>query len=115
MNTLNHTLRVGMETRISSAFSVRAGYNYSTSAFKDGAYKSLNANDMRTDTEYTNDLARNTVTVGLGYRSKWFYTDLAYKYDVYKSDFYAFSDEALQATKVTNERHQLLFTLGVHF
>jgi len=51
----------------------------------------------------------------LGYRSKWFYTDLAYKYDVYKSDFYAFSDEALQATKVTNERHQLLFTLGVHF
>lgn len=110
-----HTLRVGMETRISSAFSVRAGYNYSTSAFKDGAYKSLNANDMRTDTEYTNDLARNTVTVGLGYRSKWFYTDLAYKYDVYKSDFYAFSDEALQATKVTNERHQLLFTLGVHF
>ena len=99
--------------RISSAFSVRAGYNYSTSAFKDGAYKSLNANDMRTDTEYTNDLARNTVTVGLGYRSKWFYTDLAYKYDVYKSDFYAFSDEALQATKVTNERHQLLRTSSV--
>lgn len=110
-----HTLRVGMETRISSAFSVRAGYNYSTSAFKDGAYKSLNANDMRTDTEYMNDLARNTVTVGLGYRGKWFYTDLAYKYDIYKSDFYAFSDEALPATKVTNERHQLLLTLGVHF
>lgn len=110
-----HTLRLGMETRISSAFSVRAGYNYSTSVFKDGAYKSLNANDMRTDTEYANDLARNTVTVGLGYRGKWFYTDLAYKYDVYKSDFYAFSDAALQATKVTNERHQLLLTLGVHF
>ena len=64
---------------------------------------------------YANDLARNTVTVGLGYRCKWFYTDLAYKYDVYKSDFYAFSDAALQATKVTNERHQLLLTLGVHF
>lgn len=110
-----HTLRLGMETRISSAFSVRAGYNYSTSVYKDSAYKSLNANDMRTDTEYANDLARNTVTVGLGYRCKWFYTDLAYKYDVYKSDFYAFSDAALQATKVTNERHQLLLTLGVHF
>lgn len=110
-----HTVRVGLEARISSAFSIRAGYNYSTSAFKDGAYKSLNANDMRTDTEYMNDLSRNTVTAGLGYRGKWFYTDLAYKYNVYKSDFYAFSDEALPATKVTNERHQVLLTLGVHF
>lgn len=110
-----HTVRIGAEARIASAFSVRAGYNYSTSAFKDGAYKSLNVNDMRTDTEYMNDLSRNTVTVGLGYRGKWFYTDLAYKYDLYKSDFYAFSDEALPATKVTNERHQLLLTLGVHF
>lgn len=110
-----HTVRIGAEARIASAFSVRAGYNFSTSAFKDGAYKSLNANDIRTDTEYMNDLSRNTVTVGLGYRGKWFYTDLAYKYDVYKSDFYAFSSEALPVTKVTNERHQLLLTLGVHF
>lgn len=110
-----HTLRVGMETRVSSAFSIRAGYNFRTSVFDKGAYKSLNANDMRTDTEFANDQERHTVTVGLGYRSKWFYADVAYKYDTYKSDFYAFSAEDLPATKVTNERHQLLFTLGVHF
>ena len=75
---------------------------------------------MRTDTEYFNDFGRNTVTVGLGYRGNRFYADLAYKYDMYKSDFYAFSDEELvddylTATKVNNKRHQLLMTLGVHF
>jgi len=49
-----HTVRVGMETRITPSFSIRAGYNYSTSAFKETAYKALEYNDMRTDTEYTN-------------------------------------------------------------
>lgn len=110
-----HTLRVGAEARVSSSLSVRAGYNFSSSAFKESAYKSLELSDMRTDTEYFNDFNRNTVTVGLGYRGKLFYADLAYKYDMYKSDFYAFSDASLGAAKVDNKRHQLLMTVGVHF
>lgn len=110
-----HTFRVGAEARILPAVSLRAGYNFSTSLFKESAYKALEASDMRTDTEYFNDFDRNTVTVGLGYRGNRFYADLAYKYDMYKSDFYAFSDSSLEATKVDNKRHQLLMTIGVHF
>lgn len=110
-----HTVRVGMETRIAPEFSLRAGYNYTTSGFEKTAYKALDWNDMRTDTEYANDMDRHTVAVGLGYRGKWFFADLAYKYDLYKQDFYAFSAEALQATKVDNERHQVLMTVGVRF
>lgn len=115
-----HTVRVGAEARILPSLSVRAGYNFSSSVFKESAKKKLWENDMRTDTEYFNDFGRNTVTVGLGYRGNRFYADLAYKYDMYKSDFYAFSDEELvddylTATKVNNKRHQLLMTLGVHF
>lgn len=110
-----HTVRVGAEARILPSLSVRAGYNFSSSVFKESAYKALGASDMRTDTEYFNDFGRNTVTVGLGYRGNRFYADLAYKYDMYKSDFYAFSDTSLTATKVDNKRHQLLMTLGVHF
>jgi hypothetical protein len=53
--------------------------------------------------------------VGLGYRGSVVYADLAYKYDIYKSDFYAFDDIDLSATKVDNTRHQLLFTLGAKF
>lgn len=110
-----HTIRLGMETKLSDAFSVRAGYNYSTSVFKDNAYKALNWNDMRADVDYNNKFEQNTFTVGFGYRSRIFYVDAAYKYNMYKSDFYSFSDEALQATKVDNERHQLLVTLGARF
>lgn len=110
-----HTLRLGMEARLIPSFSIRAGYNYSTAAFKNTAYKSLDWNDTRTDTEYNNSKARNTFTFGLGYRGSVIYADLAYKYDMYKSDFYAFSDTELQATKVDNSRHQLLFTLGARF
>lgn len=118
-----HTVRVGAEARILPSLSVRAGYNFSSSVFKESAYKALEGGDadlripgdMRTDTEYFNDFGRNTVTVGLGYRGNRFYADLAYKYDMYKSDFYAFSDDYLSATKVDNKRHQLLMTLGVHF
>lgn len=110
-----HTLRLGMETKLTSCFSVRAGYNFSTQAFKETAYKALNWNDMRTDTEYNNKFSQNTVTVGLGYRGRLFYADFAYKYNLYKSDFYSFSDINLQAAKLTNERHQALVTVGIHF
>lgn len=110
-----HTFRLGMETKITDNFSLRAGYNYSTSIFKEGAYKSLNINDMRTDVEYNNKFDQHTATVGFGYRGRIFYADMAYKYNLYKSDFYSFSDEALQASKLNNERHQVLFTLGARF
>ena len=110
-----HTLRLGMETKLTNAVSLRAGYNYSSSVFKDGAYKALNWNDMRTDVEYNNKFDQHTATIGLGYRGRIVYVDAAYKYNMYKSDFYAFSDEALQATKQNNERHQLLVTVGARF
>lgn len=110
-----HTLRLGMETKLTSCFSVRAGYNFSTQAFKETAYKALNWNDMRTDTDYNNKFSQNTVTVGLGYRGRLFYADFAYKYNLYKSDFYPFSDINLQAAKLTNERHQAFVTVGIHF
>lgn len=110
-----HTLRLGMEARIVPSFSVRAGYNYQTAIFKDSSFKFLDSNDRRTDTEYNNSKSLNTFTVGLGYRSSVIYADLAYKYDMYKSNFYAFDDIDLPATKVDNNRHQLLLTIGARF
>jgi hypothetical protein len=80
----------------------------------------------RTDPEYHNLKARNTLTLGLGYRGNLFYCDVAYKYDFYKSDFYMFDDYRFsddgnsivgrnQPAEVNHDRHQLLFTLGVNF
>ena len=108
-----HTFRLGMEARLAPQFSVRAGYNYSSALFKDDAYNVLAS--YRTNTEFNNIKERNTFTLGVGYRGNVVYADLAYKYDMYKSDFYAFDDVQLPATKVDNERHQLMFTLGAKF
>ena len=108
-----HTFRVGMEARIAPQFSIRAGYNYTSAAFADDAYSALAL--YRSSTDFNNTKAKNTLTFGLGYRGNVVYADLAYKYDAYKSDFYAFDDIDLPATKVENNRHQLLFTLGARF
>ena len=110
-----HTLRLGMEARVTDGFCVRAGYNYASSVFEKGAYKSLEWYDMRTDTEFNNKMDQHTVTVGLGYKGRIFYVDAAYKYNMFNSDFYAFSAEDLQATKLTNEKHQALLTIGARF
>ena len=115
-----HTFRAGMETKLTSAFSLRAGYNFRSAPIQEDAFKNIPVTDeTRTDAEYLNLKSQQAVTVGLGWRGKLFYADLAYKYDFYKADFYAFGAEQIDltpsATKVNNDRHQLLFTLGVHF
>ena len=117
-----HTFRVGMEARLAPEVSLRAGYNYSTAAFDDDAYNALSLYGVNTD--FNNTKSKNTFTVGLGYKGSVIYADLAYKYDMYKSEFCAFDSnynfstgdyDLLPYTKVDNSRHQLLFTLGARF
>ncbi len=115
-----HTARLGLEYKPISAFSLRAGYNYSTAAFKNDAIKALPSNSINTDTDFSNNKSVNTFTLGIGYRGSLLYADLAYKYDTYKSDFYPFYNDingpvTPPATKVTNTRSQVLLTLGVRF
>lgn len=110
-----HTVRLGVEAKLMPQFSVRAGYNFSTAALKKDAYKQLPAVSTRTDTDFENTESMNHITLGLGYRGNLIYADLAYQYGLYKSDFYAFDQLELPATKVDNDRHQLLLTVGLRF
>ena len=72
-------------------------------------------NSVMTDTDYANAKSKSNYTLGIGYRGSLVYADLAYQYSTYKSDFYAFDDEYLNKTKVTNTRSQVIFTLGMRF
>lgn len=125
-----HTVRVGVEAKLVPEFSVRAGYNYSSAAFDKSAYKWLYPNSTRTDAEYENMLARNTFTVGIGYRADGFYLDAAYQYNRQKSEFYPFdsqyswdagenhpftADGLLPATEIKTDRSSFLLTLGYKF
>lgn len=108
-----HTFRVGMESRLGTGLSLRAGYNYSTAAYKTESYNYLTSYGTRTD--FTNTKDKQTLTFGLGYKGRVIYADVAYKYDMYKADFYAFDDIDLAATTVDYNRHQMVFTLGARF
>ena len=116
-----HGLKVGMEFKPIPEFGLRAGYNYRTSLFNDNAFKDLPYYSIQTDTDYANTMDRHTVTFGVGYRGSSFYADLAYKYDTYKANLYPFvvqqgnSIYPNTATKLTNDRHQVMLTLGVRF
>lgn len=130
-----HTLRLGAEYRPISAFAMRAGYNYSTAVYEEGALKYLPTNALDTDTDFTNSQSMNTVTLGIGYRWSSFYMDLAYKFLTYKADFYPFFNEMSEnaandyiitgnesafvvtpeATTVKNTQSQVLLTLGFRF
>lgn len=120
-----HTLRFGAEYKVIPQFALRAGYNYSSTAFSKNAWKKLSQNSMQTDTDFANAKAKSDYTLGIGYRGSVFYADLAYKYTTFKSDFFSFVNidgswkdgnvVLPNSTSVTNSRSQVLMTLGIRF
>ncbi|MEY8684751.1 TonB-dependent receptor [Bacteroides sp. AN502(2024)] len=116
------TVRLGLEYKVIPQFAFRAGYNYSTAAFREDAFKDLTTNSIQTDTDFSNSKSMSNYTLGIGYRGSMFYADLAYKFSTYKEDFYPFVNGvggtdigSPEATKVTNTRSQVLFTVGMRF
>ena len=119
------TVRLGLEYKVIPQFAFRAGYNYSTAAFHQDAFKDLAINSIQTDTDFANSKSMSNYTLGIGYRGSMFYADLAYKYSTYKENFYPFVNGLVdggdtvigspEATKVTNTRSQVLFTVGMRF
>ncbi len=114
-----HTVRVGAEYKVVPQFAFRVGYNYSSGIFENYSYKSLPINSIQTDTDFANSESKNDFTVGIGYRGALVYADLTYKYTSCKADFYPFDmydgQQLVQATRLSNTRSQVLFTLGCRF
>lgn len=129
-----HTLKLGMEARISKNFYGRVGYNFVSKPFEDDALKNLYAGyDNRqgdseavfntTGTDYVNLGAINRVTCGLGVKGKHFYADVAYQFQQQSADVYAFHTFDGDQIRTNNlkkqsfdlNRHQLMLTLGYKF
>lgn len=86
-------LRLGLEYRVSSNFSLRAGYNYSSTNVKseaaDGAVEVFTAG---TNPSYVLNKDINAISLGLGYRYQAFYVDAAYVYRKKTSTYHAYTD-----------------------
>lgn len=130
-----HNFRAGVEFKPVEAFAVRAGYNFYSKPMKDDARYDQTIDSYYMNyvlgTDYMNLKATNIFTLGMGYRYKNFYADVAYKYRHQKGDFYAFDDyyqtalqpetqfittgDCLHPTSVNLDRHNVTFTLGYKF
>lgn len=110
-----HTLKAGFEVKPDESFAIRFGYNYVSAPMKSDAYYGLTYNSTLTETNFINWKDTHRLTVGLGYRYKGGYIDLAYQYQMQKGDYYAYDDEYLTPTTLENNRSQLMATLGFRF
>lgn len=119
------TLKLGLEYKPISMLAVRLGYNYVSPMFKETADRDQTIASQgtiyATSTDYTNWKATNRITAGLGFNYEKLSIDLAYQYSCQDGDFYPFaawptaSAPAAPATKVSNDRHQILMTVGYKF
>jgi len=122
------TIKLGGEFRPDPALAVRLGYNYVSpmygkDATKDGTLDSDGVT-VASATDFTNWDATHRITCGLGYQTGDWNLGLAYQYTVQDGKFepfesYTDADPAYTSIpnrfKVSNKRHQLLFTATYSF
>lgn len=119
-----HSLKLGLELKLTDNVSLRGGYNYYSSVYDKYAHLDQvdpsPAFNYATATDYMNKGDVNIFTAGLGYRGRHFYVDMAYKFRRQSGEFYAFDDTFSADTKldpvnVDMNNHQVFFTLGYKF
>ena len=124
-----HTIKVGTELKPAPELAVRFGYNYVSPMYnKDGFKDSSLGTDgsyYSSATDFTNWQATHRITCGLGYNIGSVNLAVAYQYTTTKGEFLPFmnyvdnelaaDDNLCDMVKVSNKRHQVLFTLGYNF
>ena len=94
-----HIARIGAEINISQVFSLRAGYNYISSPYKDKI----------------TDGSQHYASAGLGFRTQYFFGDFAYAFNICKEKYWMYDPAFVNATDNKFITHRVMLTLGVRF
>lgn len=112
-------LRLGLEYRLTPAFSLRAGYNYtSTQTKEDVLDDKTEVFTAGTNPAYNLNRSINSVSLGLGYHYQAFYVDAAYVYRNKKSTYYAFTPyQGINSPKadLTEITNSVILSVGFKF
>lgn len=115
----SNTFRVGAEYRVTPQFSVRAGYNITTSNIKQDTYDGFTlVNTAGTDPSYTFDKTTQNVSFGLGYKYQSWYIDAAYVYTHRESKYCAFTNfdgYLAPSMEVINNNSSIVLSTGFRF
>lgn len=118
----SNTIRIGAEYRVTSKFSVRAGYSNVSSPISTAARNNkveIYTSDTRPSFRFDN--STNYLTCGLGYKGSHFYADAAYVYKHMSSAFHAYpsdisvSEPTSPIADVNFNQSQIIVSLGVRF
>ncbi|MDR0206590.1 MAG: outer membrane protein transport protein [Bacteroidales bacterium] len=94
-----HTARIGAEMNVSPVFAIRAGYNYTSSPFKNKI----------------NDGSKHYASTGFGFRTKHFYGDFAYAFAISKEKYWMYDAQFVNAVNNQFLTHRIIMSLGVRF
>jgi len=95
----SHIARIGAEFNLTQVFSIRAGYNYISSPYKDDI----------------NDGSKHYASAGLGFRTRVFYSDFAYAFMTSKEKYWMFDQDFVNAVNNKFITHRIVLTIGVRF
>lgn len=120
-----NTIRLGAEYRVTPAFSLRAGYSYTTSPVKERAKEDKEIiYTAGTRPNYRFDNHTYYITCGAGYRYRNLYVDLAYVYKNISSQYHAYTpdvntdvNQAIPSpqAKVGLNNSQIVLSAGIRF
>lgn len=120
-----NTIRLGAEYRVTPAFSLRAGYSYTTSPVKQSVRDDKEViYTAGTRPNYRFDNHTYYITCGAGYRYQNFYVDLAYVYKNISSQYHAYTpdinldvNQAIPSpqSKVNLNNSQIVLSAGFRF
>ncbi len=116
-------IRVGAEYRINSNWSVRAGYNYkSSNVRKEAMSGDMYISTAGTDPSYRFDNDTHNITLGIGYRYKSWYADLAYQHTTQNATFSAYTPFSTgnewhysPSAKITDKHNNIVISTGFRF
>ena len=94
-----HTARIGAEMNLSPVFAIRAGYNYTSSPFKNKI----------------NDGSKHYASAGFGFRTKHFYGDFAYALTISKEKYWMYDAQFVNAVNNKFITHRIMMSMGVRF
>lgn len=113
-------IRLGVEYRVTPAFSLRAGYSYATTNVKeeanDGTLEIITSQGPSPSYVFNKDTY--SISFGLGYRYQAFYIDGAYVYRNRKSTYHAFTDfdgHAAPTADLTQSTNSVVLSCGFKF
>ena len=116
----SNTYRLGAELRMTPQFSIRAGYSYQDSNVKsEVSDQHIEVGTSGTDPSYTLDNNTHYGAVGIGYRFKAIYADLAYVHRYRQSTFHPFTawgdSPNIPTAKFSQHDNNIVVTLGMKF